>query len=102
MFPVGQKIPARGHALPGRHQVLVRSVRVHDVLLIAVMAVACRLEDETLSIWSPVRLGVLSSMRQLLQISEVDLGEFGLRLGLTPKPKGKKEQGGSKKQRCAE
>ena len=71
-----RKYPHVVTPLPRRHQVLVRSVRVHDVLLIAVVAIACRLEDEPFSIRSPVRFRVLPSMRQLPQIVEPDLGNW--------------------------
>src|SRR6185369_4332950 len=61
----------------GRHAAQPRAVDVHDELLIARAPVPRTLKDETSSVRAEIRLGVLSSCRELADVAEMPLTRLG-------------------------
>jgi len=68
---VGQKIAACGAPFAGRHHVLIRAVRVHNVHLVALVGRPRGLEDQALAIGRPIGFGILAAVRQLADITEM-------------------------------
>src|SRR5204862_8080951 len=68
---VQKEISTRRNYLSGVYHVNVRSVGVHDVLLIAFGGVAGRLKNQPRTIWRPVGFGVLSAVGELFEVREV-------------------------------
>jgi hypothetical protein len=80
----------------------VGAVRIHDVLLIAIVSIACRLKYEALSIRSPVRFRVFAAVRQLPEIIQSDVVDVRLGLNSCTACQGNKEKRSSKPERNAE
>jgi hypothetical protein len=73
---VVEEVAAGGLPTSGRHPAQIAAVETNGVLLVAAPPIARRLKDQSPSVATEIRLGVLAAVRQLADIGEMAFGGF--------------------------
>src|SRR5712692_2283972 len=81
-FVAGEKVRAGGAAVAGRNQLHLRTVDVHGVNLIALVAIARRLKDQLLAVAGKVSFGVLAAEGKLTHVAQMFFLGERQRIGL--------------------